>query len=276
MKKIIQSNFFSLNLNYSILKSVFIIELLFYKKVFLDKIINIGSWMITWLSISSFIMNKIITHESMIENYGIFMFSGLCAGACYFELYSYILEIVSDIKNNKTIYAYLILPTNLYSILFIKFFFFPVLTLLVNIILCFIVGIICLQNIEFLKHISYIKLIVVSFSTASFFISFGFFLSTLVESTKKMSNIWNRFIFPLWFLGCFQFPWNLLYQKLNIVSYFFLLNPIVYTTEGFRSAILNKPLFLDGYMCSLILILLTFVFMFIGLKRFLKELDTIY
>lgn len=260
-----------LKICFSILK----IEYLIYKKIFLDKIINLAVWIFTWMGISNFIMNKIIISNSIGMDYGIFMFSGLCAGVSFFELYAYIMEIIFDLEGNKIIESYLILPIKQEYILFVKLILFPTLIFILNTVWCFIVGFFCFSGFSFLKNTSFISVFFMAISSSLFFTSFGFFISTLIKSRRTLSNAWNRIIFPLWFTGCFQYPWDLLSKKLPYYSYLILCNPIVYATEGFRSAIMQLEIFIHWKYCCLILLTSSIILIYFSIFRFLKRLETV-
>ena len=60
-----------------------------------------------------------------------------------------------------------------------------------------------------------------------------------VGTISRMRNIWMRFIFPLWFLGCYQFSWAAIYALSAPLAYVLLCNPILFVMEGMRGALLG-------------------------------------
>ena len=45
----------------------------------------------------------------------------------------------------------------------------------------------------------------------------------------KNGNVWSRFIFPLWFMGGFQFSWAVVNNFLHHFAYVLLCNPILFS-----------------------------------------------
>jgi ABC-type polysaccharide/polyol phosphate export permease len=70
-----------------------------------------------------------------------------------------------------------------------------------------------------------------------------------VGTISRMRNIWTRFIWPMWMLGCYQFSWAALYVASPQLAYLTLCNPVLYVTEGMRGALLGNPDCLPWELC---------------------------
>jgi ABC-2 type transport system permease protein len=80
-----------------------------------------------------------------------------------------------------------------------------------------------------------ILLIVVALLASWLFSAFGLALGTVV-SPQQIGLVFNVLLGPMIFFGCTYYPWG----SLHVVSWFqklVLINPLVYASEGFRSAL---------------------------------------
>ena len=85
-------------------------------------------------------------------------------------------------------------------------------------------------------HLSHpFLLIAVALLTSWLFSAFGLALGTMV-SPQQIGLIFNVLLGPMIFFGCAYYPW----ASLNVIGWFqkmVLVNPLVYASEGFRSAL---------------------------------------
>jgi ABC-2 type transport system permease protein len=77
-------------------------------------------------------------------------------------------------------------------------------------------------------------------------------------------------VVPITFLGCVYYPWAAL-QSLPILQHAILINPIVYMSEGLRSALTPSL----GHMNNLAIIGMLIVFLcglyYVGMRGFLRR-----
>ena len=66
---------------------------------------------------------------------------------------------------------------------------------------------------------------------------------------ERIETVWTRFIFPLWFLGGFQFSWQIVYGISKPLSYVMLANPVTYVMEGLRAATLGQAGYIHFWIC---------------------------
>jgi ABC-2 type transport system permease protein len=97
----------------------------------------------------------------------------------------------------------------------------------------------------------------------------GLTIGTSVQP-KQIGLIFSVVVIPITFLGCVYYPWAAL-DKIHWLQYFVLINPIVYMSEGLRSALtpttghMSNPLILTGMIFYLILLT------WIGMKGFRRR-----
>jgi ABC-type polysaccharide/polyol phosphate export permease len=106
----------------------------------------------------------------------------------------------------------------------------------------------------------------------------GFFALLIAAYTPNMSyfeNVWSRVIFPMWFLGGYQFNWFTLYKQLPVLAYLNLLNPLTYILEGNRVAFLGQAGYLNFWVCCLMLIFFLFMAAYFGVRKFMIRLDCV-
>jgi len=130
-----------------------------------------------------------------------------------------------------------------------------------------------LWNSFSLAGVHYGKFALIFLLTNIFYAILGLWVTSFIYSLMNFDSVWMRIIFPMWFLGCFQFSWAALYQASPVIAYIDLINPITYISEGTRAAILGQQGSLNFWVCVGAII----VFIVIGwthaLLRLKRRLD---
>ena len=90
---------------------------------------------------------------------------------------------------------------------------------------------------------------------------------------QQVGLMFSMVMAPMIFFGCTYYPWAAL-AKFTILKYVVLINPLVYASEGFRSALVPQSQHLPvaailAALCAFDLILLTF-----GLRQFKRKAIT--
>jgi ABC-2 type transport system permease protein len=97
----------------------------------------------------------------------------------------------------------------------------------------------------------------------------GLTIGTSVKP-QQIGLIFGVVVMPITFLGCVYYPWAQL-DKLPWLQFGVLVNPIVYMSEGLRSALTpalkHMPNALTLVMLTFFLVLLTWI----GIKGFLRR-----
>jgi len=102
---------------------------------------------------------------------------------------------------------------------------------------------------------------------------FSLFLTSITENVQKIENVWKRAIFPLWYLGCYLFSWNVLTCYSPQLAYVALLNPIVYCMEGMRVALFGQEGSIDFWYSVAALCVFCMIAGYFGIKNMKQRLD---
>lgn len=243
-------------------------RLLIAAPTFFDKIINLSIWAICSLYITGYIMQGF----GLSSSFGVFQLAGVIVTAGLFEIYPSTVNMLLDFSSEQTLSYYVTLPTT------------P------QIVINSIISGFALQNIALslwmiplgkcifydqlsLPDIAWIKLLITVITAGCFFATLPPTLFSIIKSMQKMGNAWSRFIFPLWFLGGFQFSWHTLYGISKPAAYFVLCNPVTYIMEASRASILSQENFLNWYLCIAIICCFTFFTWTLSYYRMKRLLD---
>jgi ABC-type multidrug transport system permease subunit len=253
-----------------IMRSIINQNLFLFKKVFFDKVINMALWVVISLFVTSYILPKM----GLVSNYGLIQFAGVLATIGLFESYSYIFPFLADLEGREIIYYELGFPipplclflskviSNAIAFILLAFCMIPISKCL-------------LWDIIFLQNFNWFYLIIMLVSSNIFFATMILVIISFVKNMSKIGNVWSRFIFPIWFLGGFQFSWKYLYETNKILAYIDLCNPIIYINEGFKIAILQQEGLCSFWVCIFIICLFSLSCFYIGYRRLKKRLDFI-
>lgn len=256
-------------LSYSpILLELFKTDLKIFRQTILDKCINVCIWVICTGVVFTFLLPAF----GLDASYGAFMIAGLIATAGNFEVFPSVMHLVSDFENDRVIsfYATLPMPTFLVFIRFFVYYAFNAMTM------CALVIPVC--KLVFWSSFDLAKVSIPKFMLAYllvnlFYGAYTVWIASRVVSTQKIGNVWMRFVFPLWYLGAFQFSWAVLYKLFPAGAYLDLLNPMVYVQEIMRSALLGAEGYLPFFASAGMLTFFIVLFLSWGIVRLKKRLD---
>lgn len=240
--------------------------------VFLDgfggRLFNIGCWLVP----NVIVFNQILPLLGVQADYGIFVLMGGIATVGLFTSVSGIPTLLTDITDNQAIYYYLSLPLAQWLVFVRYAISFSVNATLIAISLLPLSKLI-LWNSMNLSHFSLLKFLIIFPVLQLFFGFFALALAAGIANIDQYENAWVRVVFPLWFLGGYQFPWAAMHQQLPLLSYVVLANPIMYALEGFRAAVLGQAGYLNFWLCVVILLAYTVVIGYWGVRRFMRRMD---
>ena len=134
-------------------------------------------------------------------------------------------------------------------------------------------GKLCLWHQFDLTHISYVKLALAILFQSVFYACFVLFPTSIINNMTQLGMVWARFIFPMWFLGGFQFSWYALFNTVPILAYINLLNPMIYVTEAARVALLGQEGYINFWLCLLAIAFFSAFFLYLSLRNLKKKLD---
>jgi ABC-2 type transport system permease protein len=86
----------------------------------------------------------------------------------------------------------------------------------------------------------------------------------------QIGIMFSLIVGPMIFFGCTYYPWSAL-ASFPILQKIVLLNPFVYASEGFRSALVPQFPHLSGYVVFGGLLLFNLIFFRLGLRQFRKK-----
>jgi len=237
------------------------------KKTLVDRIINI----IIWSSCTMLVSSYILTAFGITESFGSFQLAGLVASASFFQAYENIINLVIDFSHHRKINSWLLLPTSSLTIFAAMVTFYAITGLILGLILIplgkiLLLGRFSLMSIHWFKFFGILILSNIFFGCLSLLVAAKTTMATL-------GNVWHRVIFPIWFLGGFQFSWLALQKAIPGASYIFLLNPLLLINEAMRGSILGPDGYLNYWVCCAIVIAVTFVIFRAAQRALKKRLD---
>ncbi len=243
-------------------------EMIVFRENFVDKIINLS----IWVSITAAIFGYIMPAFGLAADYGSFQLAGLIASAGLFEVFPSVMVLVNDIQGPRVISYNLILPIPSWMVLLKKLCFYAINS--ISLCLCVSpIGKLVLWNQFDLSKISFVPFMLMVIMISVFYGALALWLASKVQNMTKVSNVWMRFIFPMWFLGGFQFCWAVLHKVSPTFAYLNLLNPMTYVMEGIRASLLGQQGFISVWLCLLALMLFSSLCWWRALVRLKKRLD---
>lgn len=243
-------------------------DLLIFKQIFWDKLINLLIWVFCILVVMGYIMPSF----GLSSNYGSFILAGMLASAGFFEVYPSVVGLISDFEGDQVISYYLTLPIKPSLILVKSMSYFAISAATMSLfILPF--GKIILWNNFSLSQISIPRLILIFVLFNVFYGTLTLWVACKIENMTKLGNVWMRFIFPMWFFGGFQFSWQVLYKISPTLAYVNLINPMTYIMEGTRAAVLGQEGNLPFWFCATMIAIISILCGLHAIVRLKKRLD---
>ena len=219
-------------------------RLLIARQQLFDKVYNLYIWGFCTLVIMGHVMQAF----GLSGNFGVFQLAGIIATAGLFEMYGNVAMTIMDFEGDRSIEYYLTLPTSPSVILASTAFAYACIGTLLSFAVVPLGKIILWDRFE-ITSIAWFKLAMMIIVANIFYGMLTQAVAAHVGSMRKMGNVWARFIFPLWFLGGFQFSWMAMNKLSEYVSYALLFNPITYIMEGTRAAVIGQDGFLSWWVC---------------------------
>jgi len=206
------------------------------------------------------------------ESYGAFMLASMCSTTGLFQSFGYLAELVADIEGDRVISYCFTLPIPSWLV-FIRLIIYYTISFMLLSILVLPVGKVMLWNSFSLAGVNYGKYVLIFLLTNIFYAVLALWTASFVRSLLRLDSVWMRIIYPLWFLGCFQFSWASLWQVSPALAYINLINPITYIAEGTRAAVLGQAGSLNFWYCVLALVLFIGLGGWHAIRRLKKRLD---
>jgi len=246
-------------------------DLLNLRKSWLGILIN----MIIWVIITVAIKLYILPYFGISEQYGSLILVAAISSAANFEIMFRMEFFVQDINERREAINYdLLLPISSALVFIERALYFAITGLFVSVMVLPLGKLLFWSRID-LTHLSLLKLIPFYILFNLMYGFFALYLSSRIAGLQAIINLWMRVIFPLWFLGGFEFSWYALKDMAPKFAYVALLNPYLYTTEGLRAAVFGQRGYISFWICVLIVVLFTFFIGWRALGNLKKKLDTV-
>lgn len=260
------SMIFQLDIN--ILKKLLRLKFTNIRKVLFDKFLNYYIWGSCTIFVSGYLMQSF----GLSDTFGVFQFAGIIASGGIFELYGNSVTFVSDLEGNQTIAYYLTLPTHTVTVLVSNILYNTIVGSVMGISLLPLAKLILWNQLDlfaitWVKFLFFVVLINLVCSVLTLFIS------AFIPSMDKFDILWTRIMFPLWFLGGFQFSWNSIHSMSPKLAYVMLFNPVIYMTEGIRSTMLGQSGSINFWICCFALLIVLVFGAYWSFKALKKRLD---
>lgn len=243
-------------------------DLKIFKQIINDKIINFLIWVVTSAWVNTYLMSAF----GVSQDYATFMIAGFCATAGFFEIYPSVVQWVNDIEGDQIISYYLTLPIPAWLMLARMVVFFALSSGALSLIVLPTCKLLAWNNFD-INTFSIIHFSCIFIVMNLFFGAFTLVITSFVKNMSSLSNVWMRFVYPVWFLGGFQYSWQTLYKTSPVLGYIALINPMTYVMEAIRISILGHQGYLPFWLCLLVTVFFTVVCTITGIVRLKKRLD---
>jgi len=251
-----------------VLKQLMCVKFVNARRVFIDKFFNFSIWAGCTLLVTGYLMKSF----GLTDDFGPFQLGGILAGVGIFELYGNAVTFVSDLEGDRAIAYYLTLPTHTITVLCSHILYYASISIVMSLATLPLAKLILWNNLKLLA-ISWPRLLFFIVLINLFCATATLLLSAIIPSMDKFDILWVRIMFPLWFLGGFQFSWYSVNQTAPKFSYLLLLNPFLYMAEGIRAALLNKNDTIPFWICCAVLIIAWIGVGLCAYKTLKKRLD---
>jgi ABC-type polysaccharide/polyol phosphate export permease len=235
-----------------------------------DKLIDLFIWIVTMVLVTNYLMPSF----GLTTDYTGFMVASLVVSAGLFEVYGSVTTLISDFEGHDITSYYCTLPMPSYLVFIEKIAYYTINTCAMGILVLPISKLLAWNTLD-LSQLHIGKFLLIFMLSNIFYASFTLWTTSRVKGMEQIGSVWMRFVYPLWFLGGFQYSWLVLYKFSPTLAYISLINPMVYVMEAARAAVLGQEGSLPYWACLGMLALFTVLCTWHGLTRLKKRLDYI-
>ena len=246
-------------------------DITIFNKRWIHRSIDALVWTLSVIFVAHYIMPLFGVVD---KQYGTFCLIGNLAVWGLLEMLTSIAMFLGDLQGEKTITYYISLPLPSH-LLFIEQAMASCYRSMASSILILPLGKLILGDNLILSNIHWPRFILAFFIINLFYGFFTIFVASYVSDLSALTMVRSRIMFPLWFLGGFQFPWKMLHSVCPTMAYMNLCNPVIYVMESIRSTALPAEQFLPFWNCIGMLILFSVASGYFGIRKLKKRLDCI-
>jgi len=241
-----------------------------FKRTITDKFIDLFIWILTMIWVTAYLL----TAFGLDPAYSSFRIASLAASAGLFEVFPSASNMVADFEGDNITSYYLTLPVPSWLIFLRTIIFYSLNTMALGLFVVPISKLALWYRFD-LSHFSLGKYALIFVLTNIFYAAFTLWIASRVMSMEKIGSVWMRFVYPIWFLGGFDYSLNVLREFSPALAHLSYINPMIYVMEGTRNAILGSQGSLNFWLCVMMITLFTVVFSWHGIARLKRRLDFI-
>ncbi len=235
---------------------------------FLDRFINGTIWVVLTVVIFQYVFPQM----GMSEDYAVFMACANTMSWGFFEVMGNVATLVGDLTGPKSIEYDLTLPLPQWMV-FVRMAISNALQAMVIALFILPISKIVLWKQFSLAHFSFMKFTGIFIVGNLFYGFFSLWLASMTKNLEHINNVWMRVVFPLWWIGGYQFSWGTMYKMSPVMAKVTLLNPLVYAFEGVRGSVLGQSDYISFGYCVAALIFGSIITGYIGTKKMMQRLD---
>lgn len=255
---------------WNILKQLLLTDLIIYKRSVKTKIFDYCFQICVLIGITSYLMPAF----GLIESYGVFEFASLLSVIGLWEVFPDVATILMDLEGNQYTSYQLTLPLPTWLI-WLRYVIFMTIKALSITLFVLPAGTLVLWNTISLNTFNILQFCVITGVASIFYGVLSLWALTIIEHMGIIGKLWNRYLFPLWFLGCYQFSWHILHQKFPRFSYLVLLNPLTYIHEAARAAVLGQSGFISFWTCIGAILIFIVILWIYSIRKLRKKMDSV-
>jgi len=229
--------------NWRILKHFMQRDLIILKKTYKGILKN----SVVWPVLTAIVFGYVIPTLGVGKDYGAFVVIGAVVAVNFYTCFMEMFFMVQDFEGPRTIDFELCLPTTP-TLLIAKFASTFSFRCLPRTLPLPFIGKLLLYNRFSFEHFSFFKFVLIFLLINLMFSLFMLMFAGILKG-QSIYDFRVQVIDPMFFLGCYMFPWKTLHKVMPIAAYVDLLNPLTYAMEGSRIAFLGQHGLLNFWIC---------------------------
>ncbi|MBN1549298.1 hypothetical protein JW872_01410 [Candidatus Babeliales bacterium] len=252
---------------WQLLKTDFVV----FRQNFLDDVINIFVWLVSFVAIVAHIYPKM----GLTSSFGMLFAFSMMAGESYWRIWNSSFLLIDDLEGKRIIDYYCTLPIPSWMVFLKEILAFMYKSLIFGAIM-FPILLILLGDYMVWDSFSSMKLIFMFLAATCFTATMFLFLSSFIVDRNNLRKIGIRILFPLWMSGAAEFPYRVIQAALPTwAGSLLLLNPVIYLMEGMHNATLGPSGFFPFWICMVVTLCVSVAFGIVGIIRFKRRLDLV-
>jgi hypothetical protein len=208
-----------------------------------------------------------------VAGLGLFIAASECTNKGYLRSLTSAGRVISDLHGERTLYHYLTLPIPSWLV-FVTMALSTTIELIAIDIWVLPVAKLVLWDRFDLSFGGCLKAAAIFLCAHLFYgACFLLFASMKAASIVDFEVKRIRYFEPFFWLSAYWFSWHQAYVKSHLFGYLLFVNPLIYASEGMRSALFDRPESLPLWLCCVVLLVFTAVVGIVGIFRMMKKVD---